>query len=154
MGKDELLTELDLRQACIHAAGHAMLSRKLGYQSNWWVWADPANDAEQPRWLSRHELIGQVQTAHRALIGLAGVLAVRLAEQREISAAELFESLRRNDIQLTDIDTELTGDFTLEQVAECCQLIQPLLPGIRQEARERPDVATQVKRAKSRQYYA
>ncbi len=146
MNDDEALPGRTLRDACVHTAGHAMVSRRLGYHSSWWVWGEEDGHS------GRNELIGTPTPEHTRLIALAGPAAEAVAAERRLDAATLYERLG-SDRLMTHSDQSAALDFTLEEVEACLTLLRPMLPDILAEAREQPDVATQVKRHKSRSYY-
>ena len=146
MNEDEALPDRSLRSACIHVAGHAMASRRLGYHSSWWVWEDGAGYA------GRNELIGTPSEAHGRLIALAGAAAEAMVADRGIEAASLHERLSRESL-MSDRDRAAVAAPSIEEVAACMELLTPMLTDLLAEAREQPDVATQVKRHKSRSYY-
>ena len=146
MNEDEALPGRSLQAASVHTAGHAMVSRRLGYHSSWWIWGEAGNHS------GRNELIGTPSAEHARLIALAGPAAEAIAAERGLDAAALYERLSSGTF-LSPGDRAIVSDFSLEDVAACLNLLQPLLPDILAEAREQPDVATQVKRHKSRSYY-
>jgi hypothetical protein len=148
LDRDETLNPPSLRETALHQAGHAMVARHLGYTSTWWVWAIPGStDA----WSGRNEVVGTIKTEHQRVIGLAGEIAVLLADQREIGPTELMPALKASEF--TDLDSALTDGFDADDVALCHDIVTRHLPAIRSEAREQPDVATQVRRQKSRSFY-
>ena len=148
MSQDERIGRPELRLASIHQAGHAMVARHFGYTANWWVWESPE---EADVWLGRTEVIGAPPAEHQRIIGLAGELAVLLTEDRNSSCAALRKAL--SELEMTDADRTRSQGFTDDDVAACRELVLANLPAIRSEARERPDVATQVRRQKSRSFY-
>ena len=148
MDRDETLNPPSLRETALHQAGHAMVARHLGYTSTWWVWAMPG---ESDAWSGRNEVVGTMKPEHQRIIGLAGEIAVLLADQRNIAPAELMQTLQANEF--TGLDRELTSGFDIDDVTLCHDIVTKHLPAIRSEAREQPDVATQVRRQKSRSFY-
>ena len=146
MNEDEALPGRSLQAASVHTAGHAMVSRRLGYHSSWWVWGE----AEALR--GRNELIGTPGAEHARLIALAGPAAEAIAADRGLTAAALHERLLKGTF-MSPSDRAAAPDFSPEEVAACLALLEPMLTDILAEAREQPDVATQVKRHKSRSYY-
>ncbi|MEM8767089.1 MAG: hypothetical protein AAGE43_06580 [Pseudomonadota bacterium] len=144
MNEDEDLPGRTLKEACVHTAGHAMVSRRLGYHSSWWVWG------EAGKLCGRNELIGTPSPEHTRLIALAGPAAEAIAAERGLEADALHAGLNR---LMTPRDNSAAPEFTLAEVSACLDLLRPMLTDILAEAREQPDVATQVKRHKSRSYY-
>lgn len=110
-----------LRRLAIHEAGHAVVSRRMGWE------ATPVVERENGE-LTGYCLIDRVRSTPlkwRVWVGMAGLLAERMLERPYRDAEAGYRWLTRKATAWTsDADRELMGsDFTIEDV----EIVQSIL---------------------------
>ena len=131
-----------LHRTCLHEAAHLAVARQFG--ATGFVRILRVGDAQEPAWLGRFQLHGELADDEWRIVALAGAVAELVALDGARDAAALRERLERDATLLTGPDEALAKGYDLEDVARCLALVTRVWRDIEAEASARANDALGV----------
>ena len=121
-------------RTCLHEAAHLAVARQFG--ATGFVRILRGGDAQEPMWVGRFQLHGELAHDEGRISALAGAIAELVALDGARDAAALRERLERDATLLTGADEALAKGYDLEDIASCLELVTRVWRDIEAEASE------------------
>jgi hypothetical protein len=125
---------LDLWLAALHEHAHAVVARHFGVLGYVRLVPNPRGGLEEKYFGGSYHSIVKPRGFAKRMICLAGIVAELIETEPQIEPYEAFELLSDGYIEMSKMDADCAGSFTMKDVEESYRLVQSLWDEIRLEA--------------------
>jgi hypothetical protein len=108
---DAEVSAIELRNAAIHEAAHAVIARHLGHIATPEIHRTPDPTDSDKIWIGSTTLYSKVGSYDDRLISLAGLIAEEVSTCPDIDADEIFDALDGGAIELSSTDAQGAGSY-------------------------------------------